>query len=59
MFFATGLVLFAMALVHTWWMVALLGAMIVSMVVWLPTYSYLIWRRDPERGASQDGAAKA
>jgi hypothetical protein len=59
MFFVTGLVLFVMALVHTWWMVALLGAMIVAMVVWLPTYSYLIWRRDPERDASQNGSAQA
>ena len=59
MFLVTGLVLFALALVHTWWMDALLGAMIVAMVVWLPTYSYLIWRRDPERQASQDGPAKA
>lgn len=59
MFLATGIVLFAAALIHTWWIVAILGAMIVAMVVVLPTYSYLAWRRDPERQASQDGSAQA
>lgn len=59
MFLATGIVLFAAALIHTWWMVAILGAMIVAMVVVLPTYSYLIWRRDPQRQVSQDSSAKA
>ncbi len=59
MFIATGLLLFALAFLQSKWVLAAVITMIAAMLVVLPTYSYLVWRHDPDRQNRGDGAATA
>lgn len=56
MFIATGLVMFLLGFMHNVWVLAALLMMIAAMVIWLPLYSYLVWRDDPERAGSASGS---
>ncbi len=49
LFIVTGLALCLFAFLHNVWTLMVVLALIAVMVVWLPTYSYLVWRRDPDR----------
>jgi uncharacterized membrane protein len=55
-FIALGFVLFLMAFMPNAWTLALLLGMVALMVVWLPVYSYLVWRHDPDRGRAGDSS---
>lgn len=55
MFVLTGVAMFVLAVLHNAWTLAIVLGLVVLMVIWLPLYSYLIWRRDPQRVTKPDG----
>jgi uncharacterized membrane protein len=54
LFIVTGIALFLLAFVQSAWTLWLVLGMVAVMVLWLPMYSYLIWRNDPERLRAAD-----
>ena len=49
LFVVMGLVVGACGFVHSVWMVSIAGFVVLTSVVWMVLYSYLVWRDDPER----------
>ncbi|MBX3414958.1 MAG: SdpI family protein [Pirellulales bacterium] len=54
LFLLTGAALILLAMVHNAWTLAIVLGMVAFMVIWLPIYSYRIWRQDPERVTKVD-----
>src|SRR5262249_54403774 len=54
LFMLTGMATIALALLHHAWTLAIVLGLVALMVFWLPLYSYLIWRQDPDRVAKVD-----
>jgi uncharacterized membrane protein len=44
----TGIAMLFFAFVHNAWTLSIALALVAAMIVWLPIYSYLVWRRDPD-----------
>lgn len=51
----TGVAMFVLAVLHNAWTLAIVLGLVALMVIWLPLYSYLIWRQDPQRVTKPDG----
>lgn len=49
LFVVIGLLFFVLAFVHNPWIAATLIGVMVGCVLWMVVYSYLIWRKDPDR----------
>jgi uncharacterized membrane protein len=54
LFIAMGFALFLLAFVPNVWTLTLLLGMVAIVAIWLPVYSYLVWRHDPDRGGAGD-----
>ena len=61
LFVVMGLLFFMLALFRQPWVVAALVSALVVCLVWMVVYSYLVWRKDPDRvppaGTTANGEA--